>query len=438
MREEKPLKIIPLVLSILGLATVLTFFFNTLSFPEEPQALEPIANLSSLESEGRFFTPVEPLPYICLVFWKKISFLSDRVSFISLSSFFYSALLHLFLVLLRKKEWKRNYFLLPALAAFIPYSFLFPYSHLSNIICLVFVLLLFLSFRMEKIRDLFIFPTLTILCFLSSLETFFIGFSFFVCFNSVRAGINQAQKTSVFFKKRNVPLLFFIAYFTIFCLALLFIHYFDFFGIDSLQILYQSTLQSLKHLGIPFLILGIGHILLRTEKELNTITASVLTVVLVGICMYFTYLGRSKPEFSPWIEEGSNLYNSLLKTPKNEIPRIIIPEELRIALQVRNQIFLPYVLDRNWSDSDLIYIQGLGKDSIERISKNFGSKKATLPGVLSLSEENTILPYRLIKSIEGDSSLEYESSLTRKSLGRWSFIPPEVRFQIWLQSLFGY
>lgn len=114
------------------------------------------------------------------------------------------------------------------LAGFLPYSYGFPTSHFPETVCLVFILLVFLTFRFEKISDLVVFPTLTLLAFFSSFTMFYLGFSFFVIFSTIRGARKQAQRTSVFYKKRNVPFIFLWSYLGFLFISLFLISYFDF------------------------------------------------------------------------------------------------------------------------------------------------------------------------------------------------------------------
>ena len=270
MREPKPISIPSFLFSILVLAICFTIFSSFRPFPTWETEWEYLANLKSLTEEGGFYTAREPLPFALLLIWKKITGLNYIPAFLSLAAFFYSTFLHLFLLLLRRDSWGRNHYLFLFLAAFLPFSYVFPTTYFPETVCLVFILLVFLTFRFEKLTDLIVFPVLTLLAFFSSFTMFFLGFSFFVIFSGIRGARRQAQRTSVFYKKKNIPFIFVTSYLIFFAISLVLISYFDFLGPGSVSTLFGEWFSISKYIILPMLLVGIGHILLKTEKELNT------------------------------------------------------------------------------------------------------------------------------------------------------------------------
>ncbi|TGL61804.1 hypothetical protein EHQ58_04100 [Leptospira ognonensis] len=433
MREQKPISIPAFLFSILVLALGFTIFSLFRPFPISETEWEFLANLRSLTEEGGFYSAREPLPFMILLFWKKISGLNYIPAFLSLAGIFYSLFLHLFLLLLRRDSWGRNHYLFLFLAAFLPFSYVFPTSFFPETVCLVFILLVFLTFRFEKISDLLVFPSLTLLAFFSSFSMFYLGFSFFVIFSGIRGARKQAKKTSVFYKKRNIPFIFVTSYLIFFVISLFLISYFNFLGETSASTLFGEWVTLVKFLFFPLLVLGIGHVLLKTEKELNTYTASVVTLILVGISIFFIYRDLTKSENEPWeikIKSITKAYGqaSILKSDP-----IYLEKEFSYALYFVTKTKTHYIRLTDENPKSFMYVTGIWSQDVLMIQKALlGKKGGRLLGLVSLGEDSILIQKSLLERLKTVATLDF---IVKKSNESWDSLPFAYGYHHYMKSL---
>ncbi|WP_244594489.1 hypothetical protein [Leptospira ryugenii] len=398
-----------------------------------------MANLRSLTEEGGFLSAREPLPFVLLLTWKKLLGLNYAPAFLSLAGFFYSLFLHLFLLLLRRNLWGRNHYLALYLAAFLPFSYSFPTEYFPELVALDFILLVFLTFRLEKMGDLLVFPSFILFAFLSSLKMFLLAFTFFVLFSGIRGARKQAQKTSVFFKKRNVPFIFLLTYLfslgiTIFCFS-----YFDFFGKQSSRFLFQDWLSITKLVIAPMLLIGIAHILLKTEKELNTYTASVVAVFLVALSIFFIYRDLTRSAIEPWDAQTNAITKAFGQAAILKSDPIYLPKEFAYSLYFSTKTKTNYLQTRDENPKIFIYVKGIWTQDVALIQKTlFGKRNTRVSGLVPLGEDTALVQMTLSQRIKSISSLDF---INKKISDAWESIPEGSsygRYTKSLQAKFGY
>jgi len=439
MREQKPISITAFLFSILVLALSFTIFSLFRPFPISEMEWEYLANLRSLTEEGGFYSAREPLPFVILLFWKKISGLNYIPAFLSLAGIFYSLFLHLFLLLLRKDSWGRNHYLFLLLAAFLPFSYIFPTTFFPETVCLVFILLVFLTFRFEKLTDLLVFPLLTLLAFFSSFTMFYLGFSFFVIFSGIRGARKQAKKTSVFYKKRNIPFIFVTSYLIFFVISLLLISYFHFLGENSVSFLFGEWLTLAKYLFLPLLILGIGHILLKTEKELNTYTASVVTLILIAISIFFIYRDLTKSDKEPWEAKTNSITKAFGQATILKSDPIYLPKEFSYALYFMTETKTNYLRLADENPKTFLYVTGIWSQDVLLIQKSLlGKRGGRVLGLISLGEDSILIQKGLLERLRTVPALDF---IVKKSIETWQSFEPTNgyhRYMKGLQDRFGF
>ncbi|MDZ4726336.1 MAG: hypothetical protein SH817_09265 [Leptospira sp.] len=395
--------------------------------------------MKSLTEEGGFYTAREPLPFALLLIWKKITGLNYIPAFLSLAAFFYSTFLHLFLLLLRRDSWGRNHYLFLFLAAFLPFSYVFPTTYFPETVCLVFILLVFLTFRFEKLTDLIVFPVLTLLAFFSSFTMFFLGFSFFVIFSGIRGARRQAQRTSVFYKKKNIPFIFVTSYLIFFAISLVLISYFDFLGPGSVSTLFGEWFSISKYIILPMLLVGIGHILLKTEKELNTYTASVVTLILVGVSIFFIYRDVTNSEKEPWELKTSSITKAYGQASVLKSDPIYLPKEFSYSLYFATKTKTFYSKTENPTAKSFLYTSGIWSQDVLLIQKTMlGKRGGRLVGLVPLGEDSILMQKGLQDRLKSYPALDF---ILKKVNETWTNLPVKNAYQSYvkkLQNFFGY
>jgi hypothetical protein len=439
MREPKPFSPIPFFFSILLLSLGYALFSYFRPFPTTETEWEFLANVKAATEEGGLVSAREPLAFWFVVTWKKIFGANYIPSFIALAGLFYSLFLHLFLLLLRNVEWKRNHYFVVYLAAFLPFSYGFPTSYFTETLCLVFLLLVFLTFRLEKMTDLLVFPTFTLLAFFSSFIMFYLGFTFFVIFTGIRGSRKAAQKTSVFYKKKNVPFLFLVGYLAFFVLSLFYFSYSNFFGEGSISFLFHTWYQSSLVILLPMLTIGIGHILLKTEKELNTITASVVLGVSIIASIYFIFKDLRSGGAEPWETQTKNLTKSFGQALVLKSDPIYLPKEFSFALYFQTGTKTKYLKESNVSEKSFLYVEGIWNQDIQLVQKSGLFRKSNRSlGIVPLSEDDVLIQKTTSDRIKNEKNLSF---IFKKVDEAWENVPAKRPFDEYTSSLqkkFGY
>ncbi|MCZ8343357.1 MAG: hypothetical protein O9301_10025, partial [Leptospira sp.] len=336
-------------------------------------------------------------------------------------------------------EWKRNHYLIVYLASFLPFSYGFPTSYFSETLCLVFLLLLFLTFRFEKPIDLVIVPVLTFLAFISDFRMFYLGFTFFVIFTGIRSSRKAAQRTSVFYKKRNLPFLFLIGYLIFFVISLILFSSFDFFGPNSFAYLIKQWYETSLYILLPLLTLGIGHILLKTEKELNTYTASVVVVILTGISIYFIFRDVTKVNLEPWEERTKSLTKAYGMAYILKSDPIYLPKEFSYALYFQTGTKSKYLRDDSFTDKAYFFVPGIWTQDLVLIQKSlFGKKSSRLTGFVPLGEDVLLVQKTAMDRIQNTSSLEFIYKKMAEAYVGFRSRRPFDGYIEFLQRKFGY
>ncbi|PJZ44161.1 hypothetical protein [Leptospira brenneri] len=439
MRDPKPFSPLPFVFSILLLSLGFALFSYFRPFPTTETEWEFLANIKSVTEEGGLVSSREPLAIWFVVAWKKLFGMNYIPSFLVLAGLFYSLFLHLFMLLLRSEEWKRNHYLLVYLAAFLPFSYGFPTSYFTETLCLVFLLLVFLTFRLEKMTDLLIFPTFTILAFLSSFIMFYLGFTFFVIFTGIRGSRKAAQKTSVFYKKKNVPFLFLLGYLSFFILSLIYFSYADFFGPNSIGFLFKTWYTSALLILLPLVVLGIGHVLLKTEKELNTITASVVVVLSITVSIYFIFKNLSASEKEPWELQSKNLTKAFGQALILKSDPIYLPKEFSFAFYFQTGTKTKYMREETTSDKSFLYVDGIWNQDIQLVQKSgLFRRNSRALAIVSISEDDVLIQRATAERMRNEKNLSF---IVKKVDEAWSDTAVKRPFDVYtagLQKKFGY
>ncbi|WP_244288290.1 hypothetical protein [Leptospira congkakensis] len=398
-----------------------------------------MANIKAATEEGGLVSTREPLAIWFVVAWKKLFGMNYIPSFLVLAGLFYSLFLHLFMLLLRSTEWKRNHYLLVYLAAFLPFSYGFPTSYFTETLCLVFLLLVFLTFRLEKMTDLLIFPTFTALAFFSSFIMFYLGFTFFVIFTGIRGSRKAAQKTSVFYKKKNVPFLFLLGYLGFFILSLIYFSYSDFFGPNSIGFLFKTWYSSALLILLPLVVLGIGHILLKTEKELNTITASVVVVLSIAASIYFIFKNLNASDKEPWELQSKNLTKAFGQALILKSDPIYLPKEFSFAFYFQTGTKTKYMREETVSDKSFLYVDGIWNQDIQLVQKSgLFRRNSRAFAIVPISEADVLIQRATSEKIRNEKNLNF---IVKKVDEAWEGTPIKRPFDFYtagLQKKFGY
>ncbi|MFA4793580.1 hypothetical protein [Leptospira kirschneri] len=414
-------------LSAIGLAVILSVLYNWFGEPLNPEAMEALANLRSLTEEGKFFSDQPPLPFLVLNLWKSITGLNYTTSFFSLSAFIFSLGIHCIGFTLQREKWKPNHYLFCYLSAITPLTYSIPLAFYPELFSLFFLLILFLAFRMETLGDIFLLIVCILGSFFSHFTVFFVGITIFIV-KAGTVGIRERKKhQSVFFKRRNIPQLVLLVYLGIFLTLLTVLILTGFYGESSFENFYKLLWKYLLNFGPLFLILYLGNFLLKSEKELNTIAASTVLIVVLLVSAYFSVkpiTGINSVKLDTLIKDLVNLKNR--EVVRND-------EKIYADLAVSSYVYfhskqkLMFVRPKEWRNRDYLFLEEIWLADKREMLKRYTIKnslfiflsgeqiliKAFLMKVISEQKENTQIKIRVEKAKSGLLSKTGEQSLNR-------------------------
>ncbi|MGJ4754497.1 hypothetical protein [Leptospira kmetyi] len=388
-----------LFLSSIGLATVLSVLYNWFGEPLNPEAMGILANLRSLTEEGKFFSDEAPLPFLVLNLWKSITGLNYTTAFFSLSAFIFSLGIHLIGVTLQREKWKPNHYILCYLSAITPLTYSMPLVFYPELFSLFFLLILFLAFRMETLGDIFLLVVCILGSFFSHFTVFLVGMTIFVT-KAGTVGIRERKKhQSVFFKRRNIPQLVLLVYMGAFLALLTVLITTNFYGENSFETFYKLLWSYVANFGPLFLILYIGNFLLRSEKELNTISASAALIVILLVSAYFSV----KPTSGINATKLSAFTKDLVNLKSREV--IQTDEKIYASPAVSSYVYfhskqrLFPIQPKEWKNRDYLFLEEVWLADKREMLKRYKFKN---PQFVFLSGEQILITGFLTKVISGE------------------------------------
>ncbi|EMY78462.1 putative membrane protein [Leptospira weilii serovar Ranarum str. ICFT] len=386
-------------LSAIGLAVVLTLLYNWFGEPLNPEAIEMLANLRSLTEEGKFYSDQPPLPFLILNLWKSITGLNYTTALFSLSAFIFSSAIHWIALILQREKWKPNHYLLCYLSAITPLTFYMPLYFYAELFSLFFLLILFLAFRMETLSDIFLLAVCILGSFFSHFTVFLIGMTIFVI-KAGTVGIRERKKhQSVFFKRRNIPQLVLLVYMGVFLTLLTVLITAEFYGANSFETFYKLLWSYLANFGPLFLILYIGSFLLKSEKELSSVAASAVLMVILLVSAYFSVKptsGINAIKLSAFTKDLVNLKSRVV---------IQTDEKIYASPAVSSYVYfhskqkLQSVRPKEWKNRDYLFLEEVWLADKREMLKRYKFKN---PQFVFLSGEQILITGFLTKVISGE------------------------------------
>ncbi|HNI98753.1 MAG TPA: hypothetical protein PL169_21995, partial [Leptospiraceae bacterium] len=204
-REDKQ-RLFWVVVSAFFFAMCLFGFYIFRGDPGSDVSYTRLANLKSVIDKGVIRTQTEAFGNFILYFNKKVFGLKVLNAYHITLALIFSFTLHFAMLNFYRKEWRLNHFFLIYLVGFVPFSINLPYFYMEELLCFLYLLILNYNFKLEKIGDLFLIAVLSFLAFLSSFPGFLLGGFVtvsWICLGMIR---EKRAKTSVFFKRKNIPL----------------------------------------------------------------------------------------------------------------------------------------------------------------------------------------------------------------------------------------
>ncbi len=425
--------------SVLFLGVCFFLYLYLRPVPPDPKTYVYLANLRALTESGVYFGPQEPLSILLLYFWKSLFNLNYLTTLQSLAAFIFSLSLHLILLLILKRQWKLNHYFLVYFSAFLPLSHEFPIVFFHELLGLLLILLIFHTFRMESILDLILFPVLVTAAFLADLRFFVLGFTVFAVFRSYLAGEKVRMRTTVFYKRKNIPYILLFGY--LFCLisVLILFSYLDFFSPSSLKDLFIHWGKICLYLFPAFSTIFLGKVLLDTEKELRSpIFTSILIVITVSVILW--NYSKYNPNSNSRLESEKDLLIKSIPMLEGSTHAFIPPETAHF-LYFKTKIRMNYLIPEPAPPNSYLRLEEIWQADINEINRLYSSRKGkakSLVEVIPLGDRTAFLSRETEIKILKDRNA---GPLQKKILEAKQKIPkysPYHNYLEWLLSRIGF
>lgn len=391
------------VVSILLLGIGFYLYLALRPVPEDLETYSFFANLRSLKDSKQFYTPEEIFPIFLLHYWKLIFRFNDLTALQTLVAIIYSCCLHLILFIFQKSKWSRNHYLLVYLSSLLPFSHEFPITYYTELISLFFILILYHKFRFETILDLFFVPFVFILAFFSDLRFFIFGFTIVASVLGIKAAVQFKNKTTVFYKRKNIPLLILLFYYILLIISFIVFSITHFFGENSLSSLFKYYGTILLHLGPVWIVIGIGNLLLKTEKELQTYTFSLILLAGISLLIFWNYSHYNKDKFASLYRDADAIYRVRGFLLESEI--VFLPPGLSNYLYY-NYNYPTQHINIKPNLKSMIYVDDLWQADLNELQRNYSQrkKKSNLPDFIAVHDNSAFISYEIEEKILSDKT----------------------------------
>lgn len=229
---------------------------------------------------------------------------------------------------------------------------------------------------METLGDIFLLIVCVLGSFFSHFTVFFVGITIFIV-KAGTVGIRERKKhQSVFFKRRNIPQLVLLVYLGIFLTILTVLILAGFYGKNSFENFYKLLWKYLLNFGPLFLILYLGNFLLKSEKELNTIAASTVLIIVLLVSAYFSVksiTGINSVKLDTFIKDLVNLKNR--EVIRND-------EKIYADLAVSSYVYfhskqkLMFVRPTEWRNRDYLFLEEIWLADKREMVKRYTMKNS--------------------------------------------------------------
>lgn len=288
-REDKP-GIIQILLSILILSSLLFFTYHAKGEINISGVIDRVANIKYFVEFG---TPLEfkdPFPFFFIHLFKRFSNGSYFNVYYIAVSIVYSILLHSILLALYQKKWKLYHFMILYFTAFLPFNLYSPLLLYQEFLCALAISFLIYFFALDKLLDLFYILLFTIIALFADLGLFPFLYLIFVFTVTYQRILEKKSRTTVFFKKKNIPFRILLGYsgFLIFIILIFILT--DFFG-ESTPTFLLGRLGDFS-LGILPILLSIFllRVLLVLESGVPELIASIVLLVCTLGVGYYSFI----------------------------------------------------------------------------------------------------------------------------------------------------
>jgi hypothetical protein len=417
------------------LSVALFLFYSFKGEPGDADTLYRLSNLKSMVELGELRHPYEPLPTISFYLIHKILGLKLMSSYQLALTLSISAFLHLAMLCFREKVWKLNNYFIIYFIASLPFTLYLPYQFYEELLCVCILLGLHFRFRLQNIPDLLKLIFFSSLAFLSHLPAFIFGYLVFVGVNTYKTTRENRSKTTVFFKKKNIPLRLFFTYLGILSFIVAFMSLGDFYGPSTFKYLMKEFWEIIFRFGSTLFMMMVAEYLLRSEKELNTKGTTAVVMIMIAMAGYFSFkasfesseaLNHQKDELLKLKTKGRILTgeNTVYVTrPFSDFVYFSVSENLpfRAVFQAKPTDYINFTKIEN---QDLAYF--------DKKSIGYGS-------YYILDTENVIVRKDLVDKILNDPQKPETFDKIRFQLEQFDSKPnPVVSFHKGLNKLFGF
>lgn len=393
-REQTPANLLHISISVLVLLSTYVAFYLFLDHPKSNflwnLSIDANSYHDGIPNQYQFY------PFtVFLVGFLKYFGISAKLGAGIISFLALSIILHLLLYFWDKQAWKLNHYLLLYSIGWIPqiYEPVFQLGDAYLAVAILFLVIVF--FRFSSLIDLFWIPLCITLSFLSSLLGFAIGSGFFLVFLIFSILQKSKKNTAVFYKKKNTAFIVCVFIFVIWMIGVTIAIADSFFFLHF----FQTTKYFFLSLFLIFLLTFVISFLMKSEKELGSIAASIIFFSLLCGLFYFS-IRTGKQEQQQNVSKKITAIESLVKKNLIEKNQILYISNARIRGILKSNLTNLRVTNVNvqeMGDSDYLLVSGLWSSDQAILERRYFPRRRLEenPYLLGLDSETALLKKRL-------------------------------------------
>lgn len=196
-----------------------------------------------------------------------------------------------------------------------------------------------------------------------------------------------------------MPQLVLLAYMGVFSTMLIVLIVTNFYGANSFEVFYKLLWSYFTNFGPLFIILYVGSFLLKSEKELNTVAASAVLIVILLVSVYFSVKptsGLNAAGLGAFIKDLMSLKNrGVIQTDE----KIYASPSVSSYVYFHSKQRLQSIRPKEWKNRDYLFLEEIWLADKREMLKRYKFKN---PQFVFLSGERILITGFLTKVISGE------------------------------------
>lgn len=225
-----------------------------------------------------------------------------------------------------------------------------------------------------------------------------------------------------------------LAYMGIFLTLLTVLIVTNFYGVNSFEMFYKLLWSYLSNFGPLFLILYIGNFLLKSEKELNTVAASAVLIVILLVSVYFSVKPTSGLDATKLGAFTKDLVSLKSRGVIQTDERVYTSSSVSSYVYFHSKQRLQSIRPKEWKNRDYLFLEEIWLADKREMLRRYKFKN---PQFVFLSGEQILITGFLTKVISGEKENTQIKIQVEKAKTQLSSKTGEKRLSRFLTGIFS-